>query len=184
MRNKLWNVMVGSVLGGALVAGAMGGTSCNDNDNNSATAGTGGTSSFAGHGGIGGIGGLAVDGGANTSVFSVQLDGTKVVPANTSTATGTVVVTLNKTTGAVNVAGSFSGLSSMATMAAIYGPAGSGSNAAVLIPLTVPNTTSGTVSGTGTMTGTQMNDMTSGMTYVSISSATFPNGEIRAQITP
>jgi hypothetical protein len=194
MRNKLWNGIMGGVLGGALIAGAMGGTSCdNDNNNSAAAAGHGGSSSFAGHGGTGGVGGtggnggtggIGVDAGANTMVFNVQLSGMKAVPSNASTATGTAVVTLDKTTGAVNVAGAFMNLSSNATGAAIHGPADTGNNAAVLVPLTVPNTTAGTVSGTGTMTSTQMNDMTGGMTYISITTVNYPDGEIRAQITP
>jgi hypothetical protein len=194
MRNKLWNGIVGGVLGGALIAGAMGATSCDDNNNSAAAGGRGGSSSFAGHGGSGGIvgtggkggnggtGGVGIDGGANTMVFNVQLDGSKAVPSNNSTATGTAIVTLDRTTGAVNVAGSFMNLSSSATGAAIHGPAGSTTNAAVVVSLTVPNTTSGTVSGTGTMTGTQMTDMTGGMTYISITTVNFPDGEIRAQI--
>jgi hypothetical protein len=185
MRNKLWNGIVGGVLGGALIAGAMGATSCNDNNNSAAAGGHGGSTSFGGHGGIGGIGGtggIGIDAGANTMVFNVQLDGSKAVPSNGSTATGTAIVTLDRTTGAVNVAGSFMNLSSNATGAAIHGPAGTTTNAVVVVSLTVPNTTSGTVSGTGTMTGTQMTDMTGGMTYISISTANFPDGEIRAQI--
>src|SRR5262249_29175910 len=115
MRNKLWNGIVGGVLSGALIAGAMGGTSCDDDNNSAAAAGHGG-SSFGGHGGTGGVagtggnGGIGVDAGANTMVFNVQLSGMKVVPSNASTATGTAVVTLNKTTGAVNVAGAFMNL--------------------------------------------------------------------------
>src|SRR5262249_43319037 len=119
MRNKLWSGILGGVLGGALIAGAMGGTSCdNDNDNNANAAAGHGGSAFAGNSGSGGVGGLGIDGGTNISAFSVQLDGMNVVPSNTSTGTGTVVVTLNKTTGAVNVAGSFMGLSSNALSAA------------------------------------------------------------------
>ena len=171
MTNKLTNVMVALVLGGAFAAGTL--SSCDDDDSNPQTTGTAGTS---GGGGIGGN--------SNTTSYMMQLTGGQEVPSNASAATGTVTVTLNRTTGAVAVNGSFSGLSSNATAAHIHGPAAVGSNAAVLIPLTVQLMTSGTVIGTATMTSGQMNDMVGGMTYVNIHSEDFPDGEIRAQIVP
>ena len=48
-----------------------------------------------------------------------------------------VTVTLNRATGAVTVTGTFSGLSSTATVAHIHGPAAVGVNGPVLVPLTV-----------------------------------------------
>jgi bifunctional N-acetylglucosamine-1-phosphate-uridyltransferase/glucosamine-1-phosphate-acetyltransferase GlmU-like protein len=114
----------------------------------------------------------------------MQLSGAQEVPTNASTGTGSVTVTLNRTTGAVSVTGNFSGLSSNATAAHIHGPAAIGSNAAVLIPLTIPQSTSGSVTGSGTMTQIQMNDMIGGMTYVNVHSEDFPDGELRAQIVP
>ena len=133
-----------------------------------------------------GSSGTAPDGGgtSGTSVYNMQLSGNQEVPANTSPATASVKVMLDRTTGAVTVSGSFNNLTSNATVAHIHGPAAVGSNADVLIPLIVPSATSGTVSGSGTMDVTHMNDMIGGMTYVNIHSMMFPNGEIRAQITP
>jgi len=121
---------------------------------------------------------------SNTSTYSMQLTGAQEVPANASPATADVTVTLNKTTGAVTVNGTFINLTSTATAAHIHGPAAVGANASVLIPLTIPSAVSGAVSGNGTMTTTQMNDMIGGMTYVNIHSMNYPDGEIRAQVVP
>ena len=101
---------------------------------------------------------------------------------NASTATGTVTVTLNKTNGNVTVVGTFSGLSSPATMAHIHGPAAVGAPGPAIVTLTVTSSQSGTVTGSGTMDTTHMNDMLAGMTFVNIHSTMFPEGEIRAQI--
>jgi hypothetical protein len=95
-----------------------------------------------------------------------------------------VTARLDRTTGAVTVDGTFTGLTSKVTAAHIHGPAAPGVNAPIIVPLTVTGDTSGTVSGTGTMTSGQMNDMIGGMTYVNIHSMMFPEGEIRAQIMP
>jgi len=167
------------MLGGALVATALGGASCDTNNSNIATGGTGGTFSSTG-----GSGGGTSDAGSNVRVFDVQLSGAQEVPVNQSLATASVTVTLDTMTGTVTVTGSFTGLTSSAMQAAIQGPASVGGNAAVLFPLTVPAATAGTVSGNGMMTMPQMNDMISGMTYVNISSMQYPDGEIRAQIIP
>jgi CHRD domain-containing protein len=183
MTNKLSNIVVAFVLGGALVAGTVGGTSCDDDDTNVVVnvGGRGGTTGVGG-----GSGGATGTGGAvNVNTYSMQLSGSQEVPANASTATADVTVRLNTNTGQVTVAGSFAGLTSNATAAHIHGPAAVGQNADILIPLTVPtDATSGAVAGTASMTTPQMNDMIGGMTYVNIHSVNYPMGEIRAQIVP
>jgi CHRD domain len=175
MANKLTNWVVAFAIGGALVM-AVGGVSCGDDNNN--VVSTGGTTGTAGHSGVGGTGG------GNAATFNMQLTGANEVPPNPSTATANVTVTLNRTTGTVTVTGTFTGLSSMATLAHIHGPAAVGMTAVPIMPLTVSMATSGTVTGTTTMTSPQMNDMMNGMTYVNIHSTMYPDGEIRAQILP
>ena len=171
MTKQLTKLMVAVAFAGAVVAGTI--TSCDD-DNNAVTTGIAGTT-----GGSGGIGGA---GGTNTQTFAMTLTGTQEVPANGSLATGDVQVTLNKTTGAITVTGSFTGLTSNATAAHIHGPAAVGSTAPVIVPLTVPSSLAGTVTGTATMSTVQMNDMLNQMTYVNVHSMQYPDGEIRAQI--
>jgi hypothetical protein len=165
MENKLTNLGVAFAIGGALVM-AVGGVSCGDDENTGTTTGTAGTS------------------GTSSTNYNMALNGANEVPSNPSTATANVTVSLNRTTGAVTVTGTFSGITSMATAAHIHGPAAVGANGPVLVPLTVPQATSGNVTGSATMTSPQMNDMVNGMTYVNIHSTAYPDGEIRAQIVP
>jgi len=171
--------MAGGLLGGAFVAGMMGGASCGSsyggNNNGGSYAGAGGSGQAGNGGGSGGAN-------ANQAVYNMQLSGAQEVPANTSGASATVKVVLDRTTGDVTVTGMFQGLTSNATVAHIHGPAAVGMNATVIVPLTVPAATSGTVMGSGTMDATHMNAMIGGMTYVNIHSQNFPDGEIRAQI--
>src|ERR1043165_4107207 len=109
MANNLTRLMVAMVLGGAVVAATL--TSCDDDDNNQVT-GVGGTGGGGGTS-TGGTGGTN----ANVSTFNMTLTGGQEVPVNTSAATGNVQVMLDRTTGAVTVTGTFSGLSSNATVA-------------------------------------------------------------------
>ena len=174
MRQKLANLSVALVVGGAVVAGTF--TSCGD-DESAAGPGVGG---FGGTGApTGGAGG-----GANVTTFTVSPSGAQVIPSNTSIATSTVQVTVDRNTGAVTVAGSFTGLTAEATVAHIHGPAPAGQSADPLITLTVPQTVSGTITGAGTMSNVQMSDMLGGQTYVDVHSDAYPDGEIRAQIGP
>jgi len=171
--------VMGGVFGGVLLASAVVGSSCGSSYGGGGTAG-----SYAGNNGNGRGGSGGTAGNANQSVYNMQLTGAQEVPANQSTATAMVKVMLDKTTGAVTVTGTFQGLSSMATVAHIHGPAAVGSNANVLVPLMVTAATSGSVSGSAMMSSAQMNDMIGGMTYVNIHSMLYPDGEIRAQIVP
>jgi hypothetical protein len=174
---------------GVIAFGALNNVACDDdnNDNIPVTTGT------AGHGGshAGGSGGHAGSsaggsGGssANVTVYAVQLTGANEVPMNASTATGSVTVSLNPATGAVMVSGSYSGLTAAATKAHIHGPADPGMSADIIVTLTQSGGTSGTVSGGGTLNPSQITDMQNGKTYVNVHTSTYPDGEIRGQITP
>jgi len=188
--NKITNVMVAVMLGGAFAAGTI--TSCDDDGVNvvvttgrGGTTGSAGTTGRAGSGGSGGTGtatGGTGGGPVTITTYNMNLNGASEVPANSSPATAAVRVTLDQATGAVVVDGTFTGLTTPVTAAHIHGPAAAGANAAIIVPLTITGTTSGTITGTGNMNSGQMNDMLTGMTYVNIHSSMYPSGEIRAQI--
>lgn len=192
MANKITNVMVAVMLGGAFAAGTI--TSCDDDGTNVVvTTGRGGTIGSAGAFGRAGSGGGGSGGTTTTTggtgggpvtvtTYNMNLNGASEVPANSSAGTAAVRVTLDQATGDVVVDGTFTGLTTPVTAAHIHGPAAAGANAAIIVPLTITGTTAGTVSGTGNMSSVQMNDMLTGMTYLNIHSSMFPSGEIRAQI--
>ncbi|MEK7674456.1 MAG: CHRD domain-containing protein, partial [Verrucomicrobiota bacterium] len=82
---------------------------------------------------------------------------------------------------------SYGGLSGNSTAMHIHGPAGPGVSAGVLHDLgsfTTLGGPSGAVAGTVTLTGPQVSDLHAGLLYINVHSTTFPNGEIRGQITP
>ncbi len=115
-------------------------------------------------------------------VFRVLLDGSQEVPPVVTAGTGTVTVTLDDVTGAVNLMGQFSGLTSTATMAHIHGPAPVGMEAGIILGLTETGGTSGTVSGSGVFSSTEIADLLAGLHYVNVHSMNFIGGEIRGQI--
>ena len=116
-------------------------------------------------------------------LYSVPLD-----PAQSGgggrTGSGLVSVSLNDITGAIDVNGTFTGLSGSRTDQHIHGPAGFGANAGVFFPLSGTGTTSGTILGSGTLTLAQIGFITSGNAYINVHSSTFGGGEIRGQIVP
>jgi hypothetical protein len=170
--------------GGTIGTGTAGNNGSGGTAGNNASGGTNATGGTHAAGGTGGANATGVGGagGTNLAVYNMTLSGSQEVPVNASTATGTVMVVLNKTNGNVTVTGTFSGLSTPATAAHIHGPAAVGAPGPIIVPLTVTSSQSGTVTGSGTMDTTHMNDMLGGMTFVNIHSTMFPDGEIRAQI--
>jgi hypothetical protein len=157
--------------GGLIAYGTLTNLACDDsNDNINVTTGTGGTG-----GGNGGNSG--------TITYNVALTAHEEVPTNASAATGSVTVTLHPATGAVEVQGTFRGLSSIAIGAHIHGPADPGQNAPIIVPLTPATETSGSVAGSGPLSSDMVDAMETGKTYVNIHTTTFPDGEIRGQIT-
>jgi len=119
------------------------------------------------------------------STYHAILTGAEEVPANASTATGFGTVVLNAAMTQITVDESWSGLSSPATASHIHGPAGLGTNAAVLFPFSgVPAATSGSIpEQTFSITPTQVGYLQNGLLYMNVHDSVFPGGEIRGQLT-
>ena len=116
--------------------------------------------------------------------FEAFLSGSGENPPNGSPATGIGTVVLNLSQTQITVDESWSGLTAPATASHIHGPAGAGTNAAVLFPFSgVPAATSGSIpEQTFSITPTQVNYLFSGLLYMNIHDANFPGGEIRGQL--
>jgi len=117
-------------------------------------------------------------------VYNFPLEGIQEVPPTPSPATGSCTVNLDEGTGAVSVSCTYSGLLGNATAAHIHGLAPPGTNAGVIVGLTVSGGTTGTVTGGGTLSPANTAGMLAGQTYVNVHSSLFPGGEIRGQIVP
>lgn len=125
---------------------------------------------------------LAMGAAASAQTFNITLDGSQEVPPVATTGTGTAQVSVDVPTGAVQVDGTYTGLSSPVTAAHIHGPAAVGAEAGILIGLGVTGGTTGTFFGSGTLTPAQVTDLLAGMHYVNVHTALFADGEVRGQI--
>ena len=174
----------GGAAGGA--AGHASGGAAGGASGGAAGGASGGAAGGAGGGAAGGAGGtVEVDGGVIKVYQNVVLDSAMDM-VDAGAAMGTATVTLNETTGAVSVSGTFSGLTGPATMAHIHGleTAPGVGNANVIVPLVATAATSGTLTGSGTLTPTEVTGMLAGLTYLNIHTAAHPAGEIRGNIGP
>jgi hypothetical protein len=119
---------------------------------------------------------------AATIVLKATLKASSEVPPTTSKGIGTLSATLNTTTRELTYRIVFSGLTGPATMAHFHGPAKSGANAGVLIPIGGSPVVS-PIEGTATLTPDQMKIVMDGESYVNIHTAANPGGEIRGQVS-
>jgi hypothetical protein len=138
------------------------------------------------------MGGLGADALAST-IYTATMTGTQETPPTGSTALGSAQLTLDGNM--LTVFETFSGLTGGPAAAAhIHCCAAPGASGPVVIPFpSFPNTTSGTytqtfdlstlVFGGGLTEATFLAGLNSGLAYVNIHDATFPNGEIRGQLT-
>lgn len=116
--------------------------------------------------------------GPGVRVFAVTLSGAEEVPPNASTAIGTGLVTVDLDSMTMTASIVTTGI---ADTAAAMQAGAVGVNGPVLLPLA-------RVSGSPVWTGgamisnTQLRALRSGADYFNVSSAAFPNGELRAQI--
>lgn len=111
------------------------------------------------------------------------LQGSQEVPANGSTALGTVIVRYNTVTNSMELGGNYQNLTTVITMSHIHGPAAVGATATVISPLINNLGTSGLLAGAITLTETQEADLLAGLLYVNVHNSTYPDGEIRGQLT-
>lgn len=124
---------------------------------------------------------------ATAQAETVKLDGTlspsSEVPAATdSHATGTVKATFNTETNVLQWTVTYSGLTGEAKAAHFHGPAATGQNAGIVVPLT--GSLASPIKGEATITAAQAADLLAGKWYVNIHTAAHPPGEIRAQVEP
>jgi hypothetical protein len=113
--------------------------------------------------------------------MKADLTGAQVVPPNQSQGKGTAEVAFDTAGKKLSWTVTYSGLSGPATAAHFHGPAESGKNAGVAVP--IPNQASSPVTGSATLTDAQAADLMAGKYYVNIHTAANPGGEIRGQVT-
>jgi CHRD domain len=115
---------------------------------------------------------------------SGNANGSQMSPSTTSTGTGTLTGTYNARTNVWQYNISWANLSTTAGLVQVYGPAGTGVNAALLFPLSITTPgASGSASGSITLTDAQETALLANTTYYTVSSTTYPSGEIRGQVT-
>ncbi len=119
--------------------------------------------------------------GSDTMSMKNQLTGAQEVPAVTTSGSGSVDSSFDKSTNSLSWTVTYSGLSGPATAGHIHGPAAAGANAGVVIPFT--GDLSSPIRGKATLTAAQVADLMAGRYYVNLHTAKNPGGEIRAQLT-
>jgi len=122
---------------------------------------------------------------AVTLNFQANLDGLQVSPPNASPAFGLGDLTLDTVSGNVTInTGTYQDLLGGATAVTLNGMATPGTNAGILLNLTLdtPGAATGTFSGAGTLGVMAVGGMQAGNTYLIIRSQVFPSGEIRGQL--
>ena len=118
---------------------------------------------------------------AETLTYKVALKSASEVPPNASSASGTADVTYDTQSKTLSWKVSYSGLTGPATAAHFHGPAESGKNAGVMIP--IQNIATSPAEGSATLTDPQAADLLGGRMYVNVHTAANPGGEIRGQVT-
>ncbi|HUR90700.1 MAG TPA: CHRD domain-containing protein [Ramlibacter sp.] len=99
----------------------------------------------------------------------------EVPPAANSKGSGSFEMHLDIKTNEFTWKLSHTGMTGAATAAHIHGPAATGANAGVVVPLQG-------MEGKGKLTQAQYGDLAAGLYYVNVHSAQYPGGEIRGQL--
>ena len=117
-----------------------------------------------------------------TTIYEATLSASNEVPTNASYGKGTVEATWKQSTMTLSYRATFSGLTGAPTAAHFHGPAMSGQNAGVALPVTVGTPELGTIQGEAVLTQQQAEDLAGGRWYFNVHTAANPGGEIRGQM--
>lgn len=113
--------------------------------------------------------------------LSGTLSGAQEVPPTTTSGTGSVTATFDKSTSKLSYEVVYSGLTGPARAGHFHGPAAMGQNAGIASGFADANSP---IRGEVTLTAAQAADLLAGRWYVNIHTQRYPGGEIRAQVTP
>lgn len=122
---------------------------------------------------------LATPSMAAMMTFKADLKSSAEVPPNDTKGSGTLTATYDDATKKLSWKGSYNGLSGPATAAHLHGPAPTGKNAGVMIPIT-PSGSS--LDGEATLNDAQAKALMDGDMYVNVHTAANKGGEIRGQL--
>jgi len=120
---------------------------------------------------------------AETVTFKAQMTAAQEVPPTDSKAKGEVTATYDTASKKLSWKGTYSDLSGPATAAHFHGPAASGKNAGVAIPIFTGAAAKSPFEGSATLTDAQAQELMSGQWYANIHTANNKAGEIRGQMT-
>ena len=112
--------------------------------------------------------------------FTANMDGAQETPPNASTGTGVAKVTLDTETKVMSWNIVYSGLSGLATMAHVHGPAVAGVAAPPVVKL--GPAVDSPINGEAAVTAEQEKWLRGGMLYINVHTAAHPGGEIRGQL--
>lgn len=115
-----------------------------------------------------------------TTKLSAPLAGSSEVPPVTSNGSGNVEATLDKSTNRLSWMVTYSALVGPTTASHFHGPADTGVNAGVVLPLT--GSLASPIKGEATLTAAQAADLSAGKWYLNIHTGAHPDGEIRGQL--
>ena len=111
--------------------------------------------------------------------LTVTLNASQEVPPVASTAQGTGSVVLDRATRVMTYTVNYAGLTGPLQQAHFHGPAVTGKNAGVVVPITV---TASPLQGRAQLTEAQAADLVGGGWYINLHTTAYPNGEIRGQV--
>jgi len=126
---------------------------------------------------------IAATASAQQKNFMATLGGGSEVPAVSGAGKGMATVILDPASKSITYEIDYSGLSGPATAAHIHGPAATGANAGVVVPLGDKAPPS-PIKGTAKLTDAQIADLEAGKDYVNVHTDANKGGEIRGQLMP
>lgn len=120
---------------------------------------------------------------AEQYTISGNASGNQEVPAVSGSAAGTLSGTYDKSTNTLNYNIGWTGLTGAPSAAHFHGPAATGVNAGVLVPIAITvNGATGGATGSIVVVDSVENALLAGNVYYNVHTVANPNGEIRGQV--